>query len=452
MDDSVFSSQFHAMRDAFAREGIAIEVAYTPSGRADYMYEAGRLLARAEVVGQVLDVLPGALQVEQDDQPAAESLRVITIDQLQEGYRTVPQALDLLDERLKVPNPARDGGFPLVTPVHILHVTTSPDTARACTPTEPEVPPGGTSGGSGTPPGGARAERAAGAPDRLSPPYPPAATDGGQGAVIAVSDTGLLDGIASVTPWLAGVKGETDPLGPRLPSGLHDIPTYCGHGTFAAGVARCEAPESTVFVGRHLPLCGAEREWVIVQKLQELIARDPAPQVVNLSAGTYTRNDWLMLSFSAFDHGGVTLTASAGNDGSPRKFYPAGLGFDWVVAVGALGADQLNRAWFSNYGDWVDVYTVGEGMVNAFATGEYTYKEPPKRPASQVFDGRARWSGTSFSAPLVAGLIAARIAQTRTSAADATQELLEQARKQAIPGVGPALFPRLPKPRPSTAG
>ena len=53
MDDSIFSSQFHEMRDAFAREGIAIEVAYTPSGRADYMYEAGRLLARAEVVGRL---------------------------------------------------------------------------------------------------------------------------------------------------------------------------------------------------------------------------------------------------------------------------------------------------------------------------------------------------------------------------------------------------------------
>ena len=48
MDDSVFSSQFQEMRNAFAREGITIEVAYTPSGRADYMYEADRLLARAK--------------------------------------------------------------------------------------------------------------------------------------------------------------------------------------------------------------------------------------------------------------------------------------------------------------------------------------------------------------------------------------------------------------------
>jgi len=399
MDDSVFSSQFQEMRNAFAREGITIEVAYTPSGRADYMYEADRLLARAEIVGRLLEVLPGAMLIDQEKQPVGKSLRLVSIERLREGYLTVPQALDLVDERIKIPNPALEGGFPLVTPVHILHVTRSiPDTARACAPTEPEVA------------------------DRLSPPYPPAASAGGAGVVIGVCDTGLLAEIASA-PWLAGVTGETDPLGPRLLGGLHDIPKYCGHGTFAAGVARCEAPQSTMYVARHFPMCGAEREWMVVQKLQELIARDPRPQVVNLSAGSYTRNDWLMLSFSAFNHGGITLTAAAGNDGSQRKFYPAG--FDWAVAVGALGADQRNRAWFSNYGDWVDA---------------------PARPARQIFDGRARWGGTSFSAPLVAGLIAARMSITGTTAAVATQDLLDQARKQAIPGVGPALFPRDPFP------
>ena len=44
MDDSVFSSQFQAMQDAFARERIFIEIAYTPSGRTDYIYEAARPL------------------------------------------------------------------------------------------------------------------------------------------------------------------------------------------------------------------------------------------------------------------------------------------------------------------------------------------------------------------------------------------------------------------------
>lgn len=422
MDDSVFSSQFQAMRDAFASEGIFIEVAYTPSGRADYIYEAGRLLARADVAERVQSLLPGAAPVGDDEpRPTGESrLVVLNIDNLSDGYLTVPQALDLLDRRLERDNPAPDGGFPLVAPVHIVHICPSPDTVRTCPATEPEVP-------------------CCCAPDEPCAPCPPPAPDGGAGALVGVCDTGLLKDIASA-PWLAGVDGEEDPLGPRLPGRLHAIPRYCGHGTFAAGVVRCEAPDSAVYVARHFPMSGAEREWMVVQKLMELIARDPRPQVVNLSAGTYTRKDWLPLSFSAFDHGGITLTAAAGNDATDRKFWPAA--FDWAVGVGALGADRRNRAWFSNYGDWVKVYTPGEGLVNAFAKGRYTYHEPPKRPARQIFDGCARWSGTSFAAPLVAGLIAAQMSADGGSVADATKAVLAQARAQEIPGVGPALFPR----------
>jgi hypothetical protein len=420
----VLDSQFQAMHDAFARRGTYIEMAYAPSGRADYIYEAGRLLAQARVVDEVQRILPGAEPVQPDQQPRHSALRILSIDHLHDGYRTVPQALDLLDERLRDKGPAPDDtdAFPLVTPVHILHVTgnggASPDTARGCPATEPEVP-------------------CCCAPDEPCGPCPPAAPDGGAGVVVGVCDTGLLANVASAG-WLGGVTGEEDPLGPLLPDGHYDIPRYCGHGSFIAGVIRCEAPESTVYVANDY-INGALQEWKVVEQLQALIAGQ-GPQVVNLSAGSYSRNDWPLLSFSAFEYGGVTLTCAAGNDATSRKFWPAA--FDWAVAVGALGADQRKRAWFSNYGDWVDVYTLGEGLVNAFATGQYTYHEPPKRPATQLFDGRARWSGTSFAAPLVAGLIAAAMSPAGLSATDATQALLGQAQAQAIPGLGPVLYPR----------
>jgi subtilisin family serine protease len=430
----VFDSQFQAMHDAFARLGIFIEVAYAPNGRPDYMYEAERLLVSSEGIPVVDQVLPGAVRVVgKDEQPDAPSLHVYSIAHLHNGYLTVPQALDRIDEYLGDKNPALHGGFPLVTPVHILHVSngsgSQPDTARNCPATEPEVP-------------------CCCAADEPCGPCPPAAAGGGgAGVTIGVCDTGLLAGIASA-PWLGGITvataADVDQLGPLLPNGLHDIPRYCGHGTFIAGVARCQAPESAVYVANDY-IQGGLREWLIMQKLQALIARVPAPQVVNLSGGSYTRNDWPLLSFSAFEYGGTALTCSAGNDGTRRKFWPAA--FDWAVGVGALGADQRNRAWFSNYGDWVDVYALGEGLVNAFATGQYTYKEPPKRPAVQVFDGRARWSGTSFSAPLVAGLIAARLsamlaADPGASAPGAWAALKADAEAQAIPGLGPVLYPR----------
>jgi hypothetical protein len=53
----------------------------------------------------------------------------------------------------------------------------------------------------------------------------------------------------------------------------------------------------------------------------------------------------------------------------------------------------------------------------------------------------AEWSGTSFSSPLVAGLIATRISRTGDSGWDAAQEAIAMADSQVINGVGPALFP-----------
>jgi len=258
--------------------------------------------------------------------------------------------------------------------------------------------------------------------------------------VIGVSDTGLLENLDPARyPWLSDVSGEPDLLAPSSNGGPAQIAEYAGHGTFVAGVAKCEAPQAQVLVNNHFTASGGELESEMIRKVLELAAQKP--DVINLSAGTYTRNDWAPLSFSLFNrrHPEIAFVAAAGNDSTDRPFWPAA--FDWAVSVGALATDQQHRAWFSNHGRWVDVYALGEGMVNAYASGEYTYNEPPKAPATQVFDGMARWAGTSFSAPLVAGLIAERMARTTDTAAQATAAVLKLASNQAVAGVGPALFP-----------
>jgi hypothetical protein len=419
--DTVFDAQFRSLRDAFLQRGVDVRAAYTRSGEVDYLYEEGRLLTLKrqghDPVDQLAQVFPQIrptgeeLRLGGEGGGAADSLLVLSVDDLGDGSMSVPEALDRLDRELGALNPAyAREGVPLATPVHVVHIS------RICPAGEPDVPP-----------------------SVLDRPYPPPAPAGGavRSVRVGVCDTGLLEGLDPVRyDWLKGVVGDPDPLGPALPGGAREIPQYTGHGTFVAGTLRCVAPLSDVIVTDHFSASGGELEHEIIRKLDELISTYQ-PDIVNLSAGTYCRGNRSPLGFLALRERwpNVTFVTAAGNDATDRPFYPAA--FDWAIAVGALGPDELHRAWFSNYGDWVDVYALGEGMVNAYATGEYRYLEPPRRPAKQLFQGMASWDGTSFSAPIVAGLIAARCAKTGESAETATAEVLTGAR--VVEGTGRVL-------------
>jgi subtilisin family serine protease len=265
----------------------------------------------------------------------------------------------------------------------------------------------------------------------------------GKGKRIYIADTGILADSESHW-WLKAVRGEADPLEP-MPGEL--IKPYAGHGTFVAGVARCMARDASVFVSNAFKVAGSALESDFVRDLT--VALDYGVDIFNLSVTTRAKGIRGLLGFDAWltllreQHPNVVCVVAAGNDGSSADFWPAAYALTnaQVISVGALAADWRSRASFSNYGSWVKVYAPGRDLVNAYATGTYECKDAPYTGQLRQFYGMAKWSGTSFSTPMVAGLIAARMSHAKVSALAAATSLLVEARKQRVPGVCAILLP-----------
>ena len=273
-------------------------------------------------------------------------------------------------------------------------------------------------------------------------PYPAVCPGkGGDGVRIYVADTGIVQDTVNDPdyPWLTGVTGDDDPSiaadGTILP--------YGGHGTFVAGVIRCMAPGAEIVVRNVFDVAGSALESDFVPKLNEGFGY--GAEIFHVTVASPTKGNLPLMAFEAWmedlhQHKGVVCVVPAGNYSSPLPYWPAA--FRGMISVGALSTDWRSRAYFSNFGGWVDVYAPGENLVNAFAAGPYICQVAPFAGEVRNFSGMAQWSGTSFSTPVVTGLIAARMARYGESGQEAAAALLAKARAQAIPGVGPVLLPR----------
>ncbi|HEV2373682.1 MAG TPA: S8/S53 family peptidase [Streptosporangiaceae bacterium] len=379
----------------------------------DFMYEKGVLLVLDEYLDRVIEIVTRpeetAPREEGEGGPRVERVvRGVSLLSLRGSRFTggegegVIEALEVIDAEL---------GEGAATPNHVLTVS-------------PVIPCPANEPGTVT--------------DEVEPEPGPCSREWGEGVRVYVADTGLAAGSVQAHSWLAGVHGEVDPI----PIPPH-IPPYVGHGTFVAGVLKCMAPSAEVFVANVFDTAGSALESDAVPKLEAALGQ--GYDLINLTASTKTRKDLPLLTFDVWrkhlrQRGkGIACVVAAGNNDSHKPFWPAA--FPGMVAVGALAADGRHRAAFSNHGGWVDVYAPGRDLVNAYASGTYTCIDPPFTGQVRYFHGMCRWSGTSFSTPIVTGLIAARMSRTGENGREAAAAMLAFARSQAIPGVGAVLLP-----------
>jgi hypothetical protein len=203
---------------------------------------------------------------------------------------------------------------------------------------------------------------------------------------------------------------------------LHEFPLWpseeacryldldAGHGTFVTGIVQQVAPRAGVTVYRAVDSDGIGSEVTVACKIIEAV--NNGAKIINLSLGCQTQDDYppiaLHQAVKYAGKNGVLVVAAAGNYADTRPCWPAA--FRGVVSVAGLAPDLTPAPW-SSQGFWVTCSTIGQGLLSSFVDG---VEEPlPGTPAngSEQFTGPdpwAVWSGTSFAAAQITGLLAQR--------------------------------------------
>ncbi|CAN5828579.1 hypothetical protein BH24ACT5_BH24ACT5_05360 [soil metagenome] len=203
-------------------------------------------------------------------------------------------------------------------------------------------------------------------------------------------------------PWLdRSTAGSADDEDEPDDDGLGLLDFEAGHGTFICGIIRQLCPDAEIHVAGVLSSFGDGDVATVTEAMRRVIDLVGPPDVVVMSFGGNFPDDDPGLFGEALMEllGDAVGIAAAGNQGTCRPYFPAAL--PGVIGVGGLAAD--GKAWFTNFGGWVDACAPAIDVVSTFFA-DFT-EEIEGHPTRQ-YTGWARWSGTSFSAPKVAALIA----------------------------------------------
>ena len=195
----------------------------------------------------------------------------------------------------------------------------------------------------------------------------------GQGVKVAVIDSGVRgdhqDLAGTVLPGIDFVS----PGG----NGWND---RNGHGTHVAGIIAAAANNGVGVAG------GAPRVKILPVRVlaadgsgsSENVARgivwavDHGARVINLSLGGPDPSPGTEVAIEYANSRGVIVLAAAGNGAQQgnRPSYPAA--FPETVAVGAVDSN-LSRAYFSNFGSYLDIAAPGMHVLSTYGLGRNAY-------------------------------------------------------------------------------
>jgi len=223
-------------------------------------------------------------------------------------------------------------------------------------------------------------------PQRIEADYAWNTTVGNSSVLVAVIDTGVdwthPDIAARYVPlgydW---VNNDTNPMDDH------------GHGTHVAGIIAgvinngigvAGISQARIMAEKGLDQSGFGYEGNLSKAI--IHAVDQGAKIISMSWGDYVNYSLIQSSIEYAYDSGALLVSAAGNDATNQKIYPAA--YDEVVAVAAT--DELdNPAWFSNFGDWIELAAPGVNIISTLPNNGYGYK-----------------SGTSMATPFVSGLAA----------------------------------------------
>ena len=232
--------------------------------------------------------------------------------------------------------------------------------------------------------------------------------DWGKGVTVAILDTGVTShpGITSEVNSVSLLAQAMDPSVNGHGTGVASL--IAGSNSQTPGIA----PAANLLSIQVVDATGSSDTFLVAQGILEAVDRGANP--INISLGSAGDSKVLRDAVAYAQQRGVVIVASAGNNGVEMVSYPAA--YDGVIAVGSVDA-RGEKLDFSNTGAAVDAVAPGFNLNVAW-------------PGDNI----AGFTGTSASAPILSGAIAATMSLYNLSAQDAAAVVLNYTNEAGVIG------------------